>query len=141
MKNNVAVVMALLVFGTAAACPLVVRAETSDLDVLRSEDGMPAHRYVSQHRLSCGSRVYELAVDSPSPVRLTELKVDGVAVTSAQLKAINSQAPERSWFQGIASSCTSARQSLTLQLSSPQGVVTIPLSFKDGVLVPAAPAR
>ena len=72
---------------------------------------------------------------------MTGLKVDGVAVPAAQLQAINAQVPERSWFQGIASSCTSARQSLTLQLSSPQGAVTIPLSFKDGVLVPAAPAR
>lgn len=133
--------MALLVFGTATTCSLVARAETSGLGVLRSEDGMPAHRYISQHRLSCGSRVFELAMESPSPVRLTELKVDGAEVPSAQLRAINAQAPERSWFQGIASSCTSARQSLTLQLSSTHGAVTIPLSFKDGVLIQAVPGR
>ncbi|RLK56363.1 hypothetical protein BCL79_0748 [Stenotrophomonas rhizophila] len=141
MKINVAVAIAPLVFGAAAACSLVARAETSDLDVLRSEDGMPAHRYISQHRLSCGSRVFELALESPNPVRLTELKVDGAEVSTAQLRAINAQAPERSWFQGIASSCTLARQSLTLQLSSPQGAVTIPLSFKDGVLIQAVPGR
>ncbi|MET4678738.1 hypothetical protein [Stenotrophomonas rhizophila] len=141
MKLNVAVVTALLVFGTAAACSLAARAEASDLDVLRSEDGVPAHRYISQHQLSCGNHVFELAVESPSPVRLTELKVNGVAVPYAQLRVINAQAPERSWFQGIASSCTSARQSLTLLLSSPQGKVTIPLSFKDGALAPAAPDR
>lgn len=141
MKNNVAVVMALLVFGTATTCSLVARAETSGLGVLRSEDGMPAHRYISQHRLSCGGRVFELAVESPNPVRLTELKVDGAEVPTGQLRAINAQAPERSWFQGIASSCTSARQSLTLQLSSTHGAVTIPLSFKGGVLIQAAPDR
>ncbi|HEL3748378.1 MULTISPECIES: hypothetical protein [Stenotrophomonas] len=140
MKIEAAWAVAVLAVG-AAACAPVARADSPGLAVLRSEDGLPANRYTSQHQMSCGSRVFELVVESPGPVRLTGLKVDGVAVPAAQLQAINAQVPERSWFQGIASSCTSARQSLTLQLSSPQGAVTIPLSFKDGVLVPAAPAR
>lgn len=141
MKFNVTTVVTLLVFSTTMACAIESRAEASDLDVVRSEDGMPAHRYFSQHRLSCGSRVFELTVESPNPVRLTELKVDGIAVPSAQLQGINKLAPAKSWFQGIASSCTSARHSLTLHLSSTQGAVTIPLSFKDGVQVLATPSR
>lgn len=120
----------------ALSCPPMARAEAPQLDVLHSEDGVPASHYTSQHRLTCGGRLFELAVESPGPVRLTALEVDGVAIAPAQLKAINAQAPERSWFRGIVSSCTSLRQSLTLQLSSPQGEVTIPLSFKDGVLGP-----
>jgi len=61
------------------------------VDVLLSEDGMPANRYISQHRLNCGGRVIELRAESPVPVKLSELKDDGKTIPAAQLQAMNAQ--------------------------------------------------
>lgn len=135
MKREAALKVALLTTCVIATSYSVANATPPTLDVIRTEDGVPAKLYVSQHRLECGNHVFELVVDSSSPVKVTELKVDGLAIPATQLNAINTQVPERSWFESILTSCTSNRQALNLRLSAPEGRVIIPLSFKDGALV------
>lgn len=141
MKTEVALMAVVLAAGLVVACQQVARAGAPDLGILRSEDGTPASRYTSTHRLRCGGRMFELAVDSPGPVKVVELKVDGREISAAQLRAINALAPARSWFHGLTSSCTSARQSLTLHLSSSAGMVAIPVSFEGGTFVRAGAER
>jgi hypothetical protein len=106
-----------------------------ELKVLHLEHGGTASSYRSQHSFKCGDSLFEITVDSPQPVRVTELKIDGKSVSSTQLSDVNALIPERSWFNRITSSCTSKTQPLNLRISTTSNDVTVPLSFEGGVLV------
>jgi hypothetical protein len=112
-----------------------IPAKSNDLAVIRSEDGASASLYTSHNKLICGKVAFDLSLTGPHPVAVTEIKVNGKYVPADKIKAINSRIPSRSWFNGIFTSCTSARQSITLQLSALGGPLNVPLSFENGELV------
>lgn len=133
---NVKVVLMLSILATMVGNAHSASAShSSGLESIRTEDGAPATRYHSSHQLTCGGSNYELTIDGPGPVRIIEIKVNGVAISETEIAAINARTPERSWFDGITSSCTSDRQSLTLRLSTNSGTMSVPLSFRNGVHV------
>ncbi|HEL4265475.1 TPA: hypothetical protein UM524_000178 [Stenotrophomonas maltophilia] len=133
---NLKVVLLLSILATmTGGAHAATAARSLALESIRTEDGAPATRYLSSHQLTCGSSNFELTIDGPGPVRIIEIKVNGTAISEGEIAAINARAPERSWFDGLTSSCTSDRQSLTLRLSTNSGTLSIPLSFRNGVHV------
>lgn len=104
----------------------------STLTVITTEDGAPAVSYQSIHHLRCGGSDFSISIDSPKPVRLTSLTVDGKPLSATVLESINSTLPRTSWFKEVVSSCTTRGQSLTLILSTDSSYVTVPLEFENG---------
>jgi hypothetical protein len=134
MRIRVVCVIALLVISSTAYSAQDAPRKP-ELKVLRLEHGGTASSYISQHSFKCGDSLFEMTIESPRPVRVTELKVDGKSVSSAQLSEVNASIPELSWFNRITTSCTSKTQSLNLRISTTSDDVTVPLSFEGGLLV------